>query len=69
MKMSGELGREPTDEELAEEIGISSAKVSPLKRVSIPNYGDRYRHLRETFVRWCPGMQTEQETEIQKKAA
>jgi hypothetical protein len=44
-------------------------KVSPLKRVSIPNYGDRYRQLRETFVRWCPGMQTEQETEIQKKAA
>ena len=28
MKMSEELGREPTDEELAEEIGISSAKVS-----------------------------------------
>jgi hypothetical protein len=25
--------------------------------------------LRETFVRWYPGMQTEQETEIQKKAA
>src|SRR6202047_1791252 len=35
MKMSEELGREPTDEELAEEIGISSAKVSQLKRVSI----------------------------------
>jgi len=35
MKMSEELGREPTDEEVAEEIGISSAKVSQLKSVSI----------------------------------
>jgi len=35
MKMTEELGREPTDEEVAEEIGISSAKVSQLKRVSI----------------------------------
>src|SRR5271157_4734103 len=35
MKMSEELGREPTDEEVAQEIGISSAKVSQLKRVSI----------------------------------
>ena len=35
MKMSEDLGREPTDEEVAEEIGISSAKVSQLKRVSI----------------------------------
>ena len=25
--------------------------------------------LRETFVRWYPEMQTEQETQIQKKAA
>jgi hypothetical protein len=25
--------------------------------------------LRETFVRWYPAMQTEQETEIEKKAA
>jgi hypothetical protein len=25
--------------------------------------------LRETFVRWYPGMQTEQETDIEKKAA
>ena len=25
--------------------------------------------LRETFVRWYPGMRTEQETEIEKKAA
>jgi hypothetical protein len=25
--------------------------------------------LRETFVRWYPGMQTEQETEIERKAA
>ena len=35
MKMSEELGREPTDEELSEEIGISSAKLSQLKTVSI----------------------------------
>jgi hypothetical protein len=25
--------------------------------------------LRETFVRWYPGMQTEEDTEIEKKAA
>ena len=35
MKIAEELGREPTDEELAEEIGISSAKVSQLKSVSL----------------------------------
>src|ERR1700758_5324524 len=35
MKIAEELGREPTDEELGEEIGISSAKLSQLKRVSI----------------------------------
>src|ERR1700732_3336435 len=35
LQMSEELGREPTDEELAEEIGIASGKVSRLKRVSI----------------------------------
>jgi len=35
LTMSEELGREPTDEELADEIGISSGKVSQLKRVSI----------------------------------
>src|SRR6202043_2058263 len=35
LTMSDELGREPTDEELSEEIGISSAKLSQLKRVSI----------------------------------
>src|SRR5215831_8380290 len=34
-KMSEELGREPTDEELSEEIGISSAKLSHLKTISI----------------------------------
>ena len=34
-QMSEELGREPTDDELAEEIGISSGKVSQLKTVSI----------------------------------
>jgi len=33
--MSEELGREPTDEELSEEIGISRAKLSQLKTVSI----------------------------------
>ena len=35
LTMSEELGREPTDEELSEEIGISSAKFSQLKRISI----------------------------------
>src|SRR5271166_4744876 len=35
LQMSEELGHEPTDEELAEEIGISSAKLSQLKTVSI----------------------------------
>src|SRR6202047_5229190 len=35
LQMSEELGREPTDEGLAEEIGISSAKLSQLKTVSI----------------------------------
>src|SRR6202035_1480183 len=35
LQMSEELGREPTDEELAEEIGSSSGKVSRLKTVSI----------------------------------
>jgi RNA polymerase primary sigma factor len=33
--MSEQLGREPTDEELSEEIGISSAKLSQWKTVSI----------------------------------
>jgi RNA polymerase primary sigma factor len=35
LTMSEELGREPTDEELSEEIGISSAKLSQWKTVSI----------------------------------
>ena len=35
MAMSEELGREPTDDELAAEIGISSAKLSQLRTVSI----------------------------------
>jgi len=35
LQMSEELGREPTDDELAEEIGISTGKVSQLKTVSI----------------------------------
>jgi len=35
LQMSEELGREPTDDELAEEIGLSSGKVSQLKTVSI----------------------------------
>src|SRR6202171_6003834 len=35
LTMSEELGREPTDEELSEEIGISSAKISQLKTVSL----------------------------------
>ena len=35
LQMSEELGREPTDDELAEEIGIASGKISQLKTVSI----------------------------------
>jgi RNA polymerase primary sigma factor len=35
LQMSEELGREPTDDELGEEIGIASRKVSHLKTVSI----------------------------------
>ena len=35
LQMSEELGREPTDDELAGEIGISSSKVSQLRTVSI----------------------------------
>jgi RNA polymerase primary sigma factor len=35
MQMSEELGREPTDDELAEEVGLSSSKISQLKTVSI----------------------------------
>ena len=35
LQMSEELGREPTDDELAEEVGLSLAKVSHLKTVAI----------------------------------
>jgi RNA polymerase primary sigma factor len=35
LQMSEELGREPTDEELGEEIGIASGKVSQLKAAAI----------------------------------
>ncbi len=35
LQMSEELGREPSDDELAEEIGIAAGKVSQLKTVSI----------------------------------
>ena len=35
LRMGEELGREPTDDELAEEIGISRSKVYQLKTVSI----------------------------------
>src|SRR6184192_2882361 len=35
LQMSEELGREPTDDELGDEIGIASGKVSQLKTVSI----------------------------------
>ena len=35
LAMSEELGREPTDDELAEEVGISAAKLSQLRTVSI----------------------------------
>ena len=35
LQMSDELGREPTDEELGEEIGIDSGKITRLKSVGI----------------------------------
>jgi RNA polymerase primary sigma factor len=35
LQMSDELGREPTDDELSEEIGIDSDKISRLKSVGI----------------------------------
>jgi RNA polymerase primary sigma factor len=35
MQISDELGREPTDDELGEELGIASQKVARLKRVGI----------------------------------
>jgi len=35
LQMSDELGREPTDEELGDEIGIASEKVAQLKSVGI----------------------------------
>jgi RNA polymerase primary sigma factor len=35
LHMSEELGRDPTDDELAEEIGLASEKVSHLKTASI----------------------------------
>jgi RNA polymerase primary sigma factor len=35
LQMSGELGREPTDDELGEEIGIAGEKVARLKSVGI----------------------------------
>ena len=35
MQMSEELGREPTDDELAEEVGLAAGKISQLKTVSI----------------------------------
>ena len=35
LQMSDELGREPTDDELGEEIGIASAKVARLKSLGI----------------------------------
>ena len=35
LSMSEELGREPTDQELADEVGLSAAKLSQLRIVSI----------------------------------
>ena len=35
LQISDELGREPTDDELGEELGIASQKVARLKRVGI----------------------------------
>ena len=35
IQLFDELGREPTDEELAKECGVSAAKISQLRRVSM----------------------------------
>src|SRR6478672_11575793 len=35
MQMTEELGREPTDDELAEEIGLSASKVTQLKSAAV----------------------------------
>ena len=35
MQLSDELGREPTDDELAKEIGITAERVSQLRRISL----------------------------------
>src|SRR5438128_11174509 len=35
LQMSDELGREPTDEELGEEVGIASGKVAKLKSLGV----------------------------------
>lgn len=35
LQMTEELGREPTDEELAEELGLTAAKVSTLKTAAV----------------------------------
>jgi RNA polymerase primary sigma factor len=35
MQMTEELGREPTDDELAEELGLTTAKVTALKAASV----------------------------------
>ena len=35
MRMSEELGRDPTDDELGEEVGMAAAKISQLKTISI----------------------------------
>ena len=35
MQMSEELGREPTDDELADEVGMAVAKISQLKTIAI----------------------------------
>jgi len=35
MQLSDELGREPTDEELAKEIGVTAQRVAQLRRISL----------------------------------
>src|SRR5271167_622988 len=52
LQMSEELGREPTDEELAEEIGISSAKLSQLKTGDQNNFQIESTH--SPLVSLCP---------------
>jgi hypothetical protein len=51
--------------EKKENVSTGRARTVFLPRI-LPPPDDQ---LRETFVRWYPGMQTKRETEIEQKAA